>query len=60
MMGLFQYSIVLTFQIEIITNTLNQMLKRVQHDKKKCVILNLFQNLSLPITILIYEKILSD
>ncbi len=27
------------------TNALNQMLKRVQHDKKKCVIPNLFRNL---------------
>ena len=27
------------------TNALNEMLKRVQHDKKKCVIPNLFRNL---------------
>ena len=27
------------------TNALNKMLKRVQHDRKKCVIPNLFRNL---------------
>jgi len=27
------------------TNALNEMLKRVQHDKKKCVIPNLVRNL---------------
>jgi hypothetical protein len=27
------------------TSALNKMLKRVQHDKKKCVIPNLFRNL---------------
>ena len=27
------------------TNALNEMLKRVQHDKNKCVIPNLFRNL---------------
>ncbi len=27
------------------TNALNEMLKQVQHDRKKCVIPNLFRNL---------------
>jgi hypothetical protein len=31
--------------VEINTNAINEMLKRVQHDKKKYVIPNLFRNL---------------
>jgi hypothetical protein len=37
---------IIEFQIPITnTNALSEMLKRAQHDKKKCVIPNLFRNL---------------